>query len=126
VTRSFVLPYIPPGSNQLARMHWSRVADWRRQVRDDVTLLVSREPLIRRARVTYAFRWRTKTRHDPHNYVEALKPLMDALVGRWLVDDDQVTLEVHGVIGTGERDCVTVTVEDLDGRRAWTDSPDER
>jgi hypothetical protein len=109
----FTLPYVPPGSNQLHRMHWSEVAAWRRQVRDDVTLLTRPiSPLLHSVRVGYDIRWSSRRSRDATNYVEALKPALDALVGRWLVDDDRVTLEVAGTVGTGEPDHVVVTVEE--------------
>ena len=110
--RSFTLPYIPLGSNALHRMHFHAVSRQRQQVRTDVALLAAVGPLITSARVTYDFRWRTRTRRDPHNYVEAMKPALDALVGRWLVDDDRVELVVRGTVGTGKPDQVTVTVEE--------------
>ena len=115
--RSIVLPYIPPGSNQLFQMHYQTVGRHRLQVRNDVTLLLTdepRQPLDGYARVTLDFRWRTKQRRDAQNYVEGTKGAVDALVGRWLVDDDTAHCEVlaRGQVGTGEPDHVVITVEE--------------
>ena len=114
MSRSFVLPYLPPGSNQLHRMHHHAVARHRRQVRDDVTMLTRPiKPLMHRVRVTYDVFWKTNRKRDASNYVEGMKPALDALVGRWLVDDDQVELMVRGWPGAGS-DEVRVTVEAME------------
>jgi hypothetical protein len=48
------------------------------------------------------------------NAVAGCKALVDALVGRWIVDDDTEHLElvVRGVTGTGQPDHVVVTCEE--------------
>ena len=116
--RCLVLPYIPPGSNQLHRLHHQQVAKWRRQIRDDVSLLLieagSYGDPLEHAVLTLDFRWADKRRHDPGNGVEGCKALIDQLVGRWLVDDDSEHLElvVRGRTGTGDADHVICTVEE--------------
>ena len=93
--RAIVLPYIPPGSNEIHRMHYLQVAKWRAQVGGDVAKLMlgeSGEPL-ERARITLDARWKDKRRHDPSNIVEGLKSAVDALIGHWIVDDDAEHVE---------------------------------
>lgn len=113
--RSLVIPYVPPGSNQLFQMHYRDVARWRKQLRDDVALLAHRDLIDGKARIVIDCRWRTRTRRDPANYVEGLKGALDGLVGRWIVDDDAAHLElvVRGHTGTGLADCVIVSCEPL-------------
>lgn len=113
--RAFVLPYIPPGSNQLFQMSYHEVAKWRKQLRADVARLVRRDLIDGKARVVIDCRWKDKRRRDPPNYVEGLKGALDALVGRWIVDDDSAHLElvVRGHTGTGESDRVVVSCEPL-------------
>ena len=111
------LPWIPPGSNQLHRMHHEEVARLRRQLHQDVSyLLLEAGPVgdpLERARVTCDFRWRDGRRRDADNYLAGLKAGLDALVGRWLVDDDVDHVEqlARGRTGTGEPDHVVITVE---------------
>ena len=116
--RRLVLPYIPPGSNQLHRMHHQAVAKWRRQIGDDVAvLLIEAGPvgeLLEHAIITLDFRWKDKRRHDPGNGVEGMKAAVDMLVaGRWIVDDDteHLALVVRGSTASGEPDHVIITVE---------------
>jgi len=116
--RTFTLSYIPPGANALHRMHHQEVAAWRRQIRDDVALLLveagalADEPFAH-ARISLDFRWKDKRRHDLDNAVAGMKAACDVLVGRWITDDDTEHLElvVRGRTGTGEPDHVIVTVE---------------
>ena len=113
--RSFILPYIPAGANKLHRLHYHQVASLRRQLRDDVALLTRREPLWEHARLTIDFRWKDKRAHDIDNALAGFKAGIDALKGRWFVDDDTAHLEVVplGVTGTGRPDCVVVRCEEM-------------
>lgn len=112
--RKLTLPYIPAGANVLKRQHFMAQARNRRQVHDDVALLTHPEKLYQRAVITLDFRWKDKRRHDLDNAVAGAKAIIDALVGRWIVDDDteHLSLVVKGVIGTREPDCVVVTCEE--------------
>ena len=113
--RSFVFPYIPPGSNQLFRMDRYRVGRLRAQIHDDMGRIVRRGPLFERARITLDFRWSTAHRRDPLNYVEGAKAIVDALIGVWIIDDDAGHLEavVTGQVGTGAPDHIRVQLEEL-------------
>lgn len=108
-------PYIPPGSNALRGMHWAAVAQWRAQTRRDAALLVPAIVLTDRVRLTLDFRWRTRIRRDPGNYIEGTKGLVDGLVGRWLVDDAaaHLVLAATGQVGTGLPDHILLTLEEL-------------
>jgi hypothetical protein len=112
---TFRFPYIPPGSNQLHRMHHQEVARWRRTVRRDTGRLLRRAPApIDPALISLDFRWRTGHKRDPLNYVEATKAIVDELVRLgWLVDDDASHLgaSIYGQVGTGEPDHIIVTLE---------------
>jgi hypothetical protein len=115
VTQRLRFPYIPPGSNALARMHWSEVARIRRQLRQDIGYLTTRIDMPERARLTMDFRWRSAVHRDPSNYVEGTKALVDGLIGRWIIADDAEHLElvVRGQTGTGEPDHILLSMEEL-------------
>jgi len=115
--RSLTLPYVPPGSNQLHRLHHMEVARWRKQIRSDMAYLLldeaDAEP-YKRAIITLDFRWKDRRRRDPGNGVEGMKAAVDALVGVWIEDDDacHVELRAKGKVGTGEPDHVIITVSE--------------
>jgi hypothetical protein len=112
-----VLREIPPGSNQLHRMDRYAIAELRGRLKADAAYLVlesgvNGEPL-EYARITLDFRWKTSVKRDPLNFAEGLKPVLDALIGKWIVDDDAAHVEavVRGKVGTGDADHVVITVE---------------
>jgi len=121
--RSITLDYIPPGANQLHRMHHYERSRWRRQVHDDVSLLLVEAGAIgatpyERAIVTVEFRWRDRRKHDVDNALAGMKAGLDSLSGRWIIDDDTEHARIIplGVTGTGEPDRVVITVTEDDWR----------
>lgn len=100
----FRFPYVPTSANVLHRYHYQYVSRLRRKLKDDAMYYAEpqREPFAQ-AVVSLTFMWSDKYRRDVDNYIAGSKGLIDALVARrWLVDDDaaHMTLEAHGITGT--------------------------
>lgn len=96
VPRHWAFPVLPPTGNKALRMHWAERRR-HRQTWAKAVLAMGRPPDLppRRAAVTIAM-WRVKLQ-DPDNRRASVKPVLDALVTRgWLADDndDHLVLEV--------------------------------
>lgn len=95
------LPYLPPREfSPNSRGHWSERARAGRRVKNDVYALlreqVSRLPMFYRNPLI-SVRWGLpdKRRRDHDNLVAMTKPIIDALVGVVVTDDDVRTIQVH-------------------------------
>jgi Holliday junction resolvase RusA-like endonuclease len=107
------IPFIPPGSNELKRLHFLSVASSRRNVHDMMQPLIHNlmsEPTYTgpadKVMIEATFYWPDKRRRDIGNFAESLKSIIDALVGICFVDDDvsHVTqLNLSAKIGTGKK-----------------------
>lgn len=112
-----ILGEIPPGTNDLHRMHHQAIGKLRARLKADAGWLIRESgvdgPPLEQARITLDFRWRTRTHRDADNYLAGCKGVIDALSGRWIVDDDVAHVEyvVRGHTGTGEPDRVVITIE---------------
>ena len=89
------VPFIPPSSNELKRLHFLSVASSRRNVHEMM------QPLLwsiqaasdyagpaEKVRLIATFHWTDKRRRDIGNHAESLKAIIDSLVGVCIPDDD--------------------------------------
>lgn len=88
------LPYAKPPLSMNGRYHWSYVATWKRQIRDDVHKLAIQAKLpkgVEFADITLIVYPPTGQRRDTDNPTYTLKSCTDSLVKYGLVEDDDST-----------------------------------
>lgn len=101
-TWTLPLPYATPPLTLNKKMHYHKVAEWKRQIKGDVMLLAraARMPRNQLHRVLVQLVWTpsVKRPRDTDNPTLTLKPCIDGLVAYGLVPDDN-----HDVV---ESNCI--------------------
>jgi crossover junction endodeoxyribonuclease RusA len=88
------LPFTAPPLRDNDRMHWSKEARIKSQLRESVAWLARAERLptgLDRVRIGLCWQPGVNRRRDPLSIAPTLKPLVDGLVDYRLVDDDDTS-----------------------------------
>jgi crossover junction endodeoxyribonuclease RusA len=121
-----VLAGIPPGPNQLNRLHWGSKGKIVRQWRSDAYLAAVSARNEARAsefpwpttRITYEFHVPSRSRRDRDNLVAACKPILDGIRDAHLIPDDSADHVILGspvIVVTPKLSAVHVHIEQVVG-----------